>query len=154
MAYVDGELDATTRAAVTAAAAADPQLALRITRQQALRARLRGALDPVLAEPVPERLLQTLEAAAARPAAPPAPRGGARQWAWPQWTALAASLVVGAVLGPQLLSPRRADFQMRDGELQASGTLAQALDTQLASTQEASAPVSIGVSFLAKDGEY
>jgi hypothetical protein len=155
MAYVDDELDAATRAAVAAAAAADPQLAQRIARAQALRARLRAAFEPVLAEPVPPRLLESLEAAPARRVVPlrsrPRP---ARQWSWPQWAALAAGLVVGAVLGPQLLGGRGADLMLRDGQLQASGALARALDTQLASTQSAAAPVSIGVSFLAKDGDY
>ena len=154
MAYVDGELDAATRAAVAAAAAADPQLAQRIARAQALRARLRAAFEPVLAEPVPPRLQQSLAAAPAGKVVPLRAPRPARQWSWPQWAALAASLGVGAVLGPQLRGGHGDDLELRDGQLQARGALARALDTQLASTQSEGAPVSIGVSFLAKDGDY
>src|SRR5207253_696626 len=55
MAYADGELDPAARAALEAAMAADPGLAQRVARHQALRARLRAALDPVLDEPLPQR---------------------------------------------------------------------------------------------------
>ena len=41
IAYADGELDAATRAALEAALASDPQLAQRIERHRALRARPR-----------------------------------------------------------------------------------------------------------------
>jgi hypothetical protein len=42
----------------------------------------------------------------------------------------------------------------RDGQLLASGTLAHALSNQLASDQAPGAPVSIGVSFRSKSGDY
>ena len=60
MAYVDDELDAASRARVEAAMAADPEVRAQFKTQIELRARLRASFDPVLSEPVPERLLQTL----------------------------------------------------------------------------------------------
>jgi hypothetical protein len=157
MAYADGELEAATRAAVEAAMAADPEVARRIAQHQALRARLRSAFDPLLAEPPPERLL----AAARGTAMQPLPgkvtalrRAGAR-WSWPQWGALAASLVLGVLLGPWLLrAPGGAPLITRDGTLLAAGTLARALSEQLASNQPASAAVQIGVSFRSRGGDY
>src|SRR5205814_2102959 len=50
MAYADGELDPAARAALEAAMAADPGLARRGARHQALRARLRAALARALTE--------------------------------------------------------------------------------------------------------
>src|SRR5256885_14771137 len=86
--------------------ATDPQLAQRVARHRALRERLRAALDPVLDEPPPERLLEGVRGA-------PAPRRAANvvalkrkaapRWSWPQWGAIAASLVGGGLLGPPLL---------------------------------------------------
>lgn len=63
MAHVDGELDAEARVAVEAAIAADPELQRRVARQQALRDKLRASFDSVLAEPVPERLIEAARSA-------------------------------------------------------------------------------------------
>lgn len=59
MAYVDDELDVESRARFEAAMAADPEIRAQLKTQIELRARLRASFDPVLSEPVPERLLQT-----------------------------------------------------------------------------------------------
>ena len=153
MAYADEELDATTRAAVEAAAAADPRLAERIARHRALRARLRAAFDPVLDEPLPGRLLASVRAA---PGAPRSARVIALRarprWSWPQWGAVAASLVLGALLGPLLLRPASAPVDTRGGRMLASATLARALSEQLAGNS--GAPIEIGVSFREKSGVY
>src|SRR5579859_449852 len=106
MAYADGELDAATRAAVEAAAAADPQLAQRIAQHRSLRASLRAAFDPVLTEPVPERLLAAARGAGGAHRTDNVVALAARRqarWSWPQWSAVAASLLVGVLLGPWLL---------------------------------------------------
>jgi hypothetical protein len=157
MAYADGELDAQTRGAVEAAMAADPEVARRIVQYQALRSRLRSAFDPVLAEPLPERLLAAARGSAPQPrpgkvsALPPA----SARWSWPQWGALAASLVLGVLLGPWLVrAPGRAPLVTHDGTVLAAGALARALSEQLASDQSASAPVQIGVSFRSHGGDY
>ncbi|HYL00907.1 MAG TPA: hypothetical protein VEU78_06910 [Steroidobacteraceae bacterium] len=155
-AYVDGELDAATRAALEAAMATDPQLAVRIARQRALRMQVREAFAPVLSEPVPERLLAAARGlpAAARPgnvlAFPARPRP---RWSWPQWGAIAASLVVGVLLGPLLLRPS-APLATSGGRVVASGVLARALSQQLASAQPRGAAVAIGVSFRGRSGGY
>jgi len=157
-AYVDGELDAATRAALEAAMTTDPQLAPRIARQRALRAQVRAAFAPVLTEPVPERLLASVRGAPGRAGnvvafqARPRPR-----WSWPQWGAMAASLIVGVLLGPVLLrpsAPQQAPLETSGGRVLASGALAGALSQQLASSQPPGAPVAIGVSFRARSGGY
>jgi hypothetical protein len=155
-AYADGEVDATTRAALEAALAIDPQLAQRVAHHRALRARVRDAFTPVLEEPVPERLLAAVRGAAPvqRPdnvvALKQRPRA---RWTWPQWGAMAASLVVGLLLGPLVLRPS-APLETSGGRMLASGALASALSQQLASAQPPGAPVAIGVSFRAKSGGY
>ena len=63
-AYIDNELDAAARAEVEAVIAADPALAKRVDEQRALRTLLSGTFDPILSEPVPERLLAATQAPA------------------------------------------------------------------------------------------
>lgn len=150
MAYVDGELDPAARSEVEAAIARDPALAQRIEAARRLRASLSRTYDPVLAEPVPERLVAAAQGRAARPASRATRPAG---WSWPQWGALAASLVLGLVLGPRLLS-RPAAITTQDGRLVAGGALAAALESQLVSKQTGSEPARIGLSFLTGSGEY
>lgn len=159
MAYADGELDARTREAVEAAMASDPDLARRISQHKALRSRVHSAFDVVLDEPVPARLLQSVDREPARPR-----RGNAvalrsrraRQWSWPEWTAIAASLVVGVIAGRLALvrTESPAPVVMRSGELLADGAVADALSTQLAGDQTTAYPVQIGITFRSKSGEY
>jgi hypothetical protein len=160
MAYADNELDAQTRAAVEAAMAADPEIARRVARHKALRTRLRVAYDKVLDEPVPERLTATVRAAPT-PAirrennVVPLRRKSAPRWSWPQWSAIAASLVLGIVAGQ--LVPRSSEtgpIVTKNGQLLASGGLAHSLSAQLVSEQTQSTPMQIGVSFRSKSGTY
>lgn len=161
MAYVDGELDAAARAAVDAAVADDPALGARLARQQALAGRLRAAFDDVLEEPLPPRLLAAARApAAASPrAAGLRTRGGGvglvRHWSWPQWGALAASLIIGLLAGYTLPRHTPAGLVAENGRLIARGALANALSEQLASEpSDGSPPLRIGLSFRAKSGDY
>jgi hypothetical protein len=159
MAYADNELDAQTRTAVEAAMAKDPELARRVARHKALRAKLRVAFDKTLEEPVPQRLVDTARGVPSvrregnvipmRRKAPP-------RKVWPQWAALAASLVLGIIIGQAILrGPQSGPITAsRDGELTANGVLAQALSEQLASAQPDQAAVRIGVSFKSKSGGY
>jgi hypothetical protein len=158
MAYVDGELDDAARAALEVAMTTDPDLAERVARERRLQARLHSEFDPVLREPIPERLL-----AAANDTAAKAHTGNliwlkripARDWSWPQWSAIAASLVLGVLIAPLLRhQPTEGPLGIRDGKVLASGTLAHALSEQLASNQPANAPVHIGISFLSRNGDY
>jgi hypothetical protein len=153
MAYADGELGEAARAAVEAAIAADPRLARRVAGHRELRGRLHAAFEPVLGEPVPERLLASVRGAGGR-VVPLEPRSSAR-WSWPQWGAIAASLVIGALSGA-LLRPGTGSSPIvaRNGRMLAGGALSSALSNQLAGTQAPNAPVQIGVSFRTRDGVY
>jgi len=158
MAYVDGELDSPTRAALEATAAADPDLARRIAHHRALRDRLRDEFALVLQEPVPERLIVAARSSAvssrpdnvvplkARPTPP---------WSWPQRAAIAASLVVGVLVAPLLWRQGTGGpLALQGGHLVATGTLARALSEQLASTQAPHAAIDIGVTFRSRNGAY
>lgn len=148
MAYVDGELDAQAAAAFEQAMHADPALARKVARAQALRTRVRATYAPVADEPVPQRLL---DAAGARdnvvqlqPRARPARH-------WPQWGALAASLALGFVVSTWIHSQRPSDMRMADDGLHASGDLARTLDRSLASAAGTDR-IAPGLSFVAQDG--
>lgn len=162
MAYVDGELDPVVRAAVEAALTNDAHLASRLARQQALLAQLRTAFDDVLDEPVPPQLLAAIRAsgnasAAKRPRVIdlPSRARAPRRWSWPQWSALAASLLVGALAGYSVPRDGAGELVTRNGQLEAHGSLAGALSGQLASdTPDATAPLRVGLSFLTKTGNY
>jgi hypothetical protein len=65
MAFADDALPAETAAALARRIAADPRLAARVGRFKADRALLRAAFDPVLQEPVPDRLVRAVRAKAA-----------------------------------------------------------------------------------------
>ncbi len=158
MAYADDELDAQARAAVEAAMAADPEIARRIAQHKALRSRVHSAFDKILDEPVPARLLQVVRSEPSGSGTNKVVQLHRRplgRWAWPQWTAMAASLIVGVIAGRLALVRRGTEpIIMRGGQVLASGALADALSHQLAADQSAAAPVRIGVSFRAKSGEY
>jgi Putative zinc-finger len=164
MAYADGELDAETRAAIEAAIAADPAVAHCVARHMSLVDSVRAAYDPVLQEAPPERLINAVARAATPGSGKDAGRGRGRAakatrwapgWSWPQWSAIAASLVLGVIAGR--LSQTGVEplpvASARDQVL-ASGDLAHALSAQLASEQSENAPVRIGISFRSKSGEY
>jgi len=82
-AYADGRLDEAGRLAVEAWIAARPEEAERVADYRRLGDALRAAYDPVLAEPVPDRLPRAL--------------GPARQ-AW-RYAAVAGWLVAGIAIG-------------------------------------------------------
>ena len=164
MAYVDDELDAESRARVEAAMAADPEVRAQLQAQIDLRARLRASYDPVLSEPVPARLLQALGQPPAAPSARIADLASVRatkqerpqapeRWSLPQFAAIAASLIIGVLIGQRVLhSPRGDAFATRDGQLVASGLLDEALTQQLASNQSDTAPVHIGLTYRDDSG--
>jgi len=172
MAYVDGEADAETRAAVEAAMAADGAIRERVEAHRRLRGTLSGAFGSAMSEPAPERLLAAvrgehgpspssrpaeivdLAAVRARKAAPKAPPRPRR--AWIQWSALVACLAIGVIaargLGSIGTSPMIAD---RHGTLVAQGGLSQALDQQVAgSALSPDQAVRIGVSFRTTEKLY
>jgi hypothetical protein len=148
MAYADGELDAETRRAIEAEMAIDPQIAQEIERQRALRADVAASFAGVLDEPVPDRLLRAATKSQAAPQR--------RHWAWPEWTSIAASLVIGVLAGRAMLGTPAAKHDLiasgANGQVIAGGELAQALSQQLSS--EDGSGVDIGLTFRSKSGEY
>jgi hypothetical protein len=171
MAYADGELGARECAEVEAAMQADAEVARRVEQHRALRKDLGEAFGGVLREAVPERLIAAARAMprampiatvtelarvrAARSKGSVARVPKLRAPAWLQWGALAASLVIGGLVGFMLLrSPDTELIATQGGHLVARGALAQALSDQLASTPSAGSLLHIGVSFRAKSGGY
>ncbi len=147
-AYADGELDPITARRVERAMAEDPALAQEVERHRALTARLRGSFAALDAQPMPagvEALFARTDNVVAFPARKPAPKP--QRW----WGAVAASLVAGLLLG-QLVPRSGSDLGFEGGTAVAQGGLARALDTQLASTQGADAPVKIGITFRDRAG--
>ncbi len=88
-AYVDGELDETLRAKVEAWLAAHPEDAARVQAYRAQNAGLHELFDPVLSEPLPETLNETLRT---RPARRPLP-------GWMRVAAAIALFAVGGLTG-------------------------------------------------------
>lgn len=158
MAYADDELDAATRAEVEAAMASDPDIARRIAQHTALRSRVHSAFTQVLDEPVPARLLQVVRGEPAgdrKSNILPLRQRRVQRWTWPQWGAIAASLIVGVFAGRlALFRAGTGPVVVRGGEIVASGVLADALSAQLVASQPNAAPVRIGVSFRSKSGQY
>ena len=159
-AYVDGELDPIEAARVEAALEQDPALAATLAQHMMLSTRLAATFDPVLAEPLPERLMAAVQTRTA-----PLGEGGVRRkrggdgrgtgfnrarntsTPWRAWAAMAACLVVGVSAGvfvphgqPSVLS----------GDMTAQGSLATALNTNL--TADPQQAIHIGLSFRRMDG--
>lgn len=161
MAYADGELDETTRLSVESAARDDAGLAARIAGHIALREKLRQAYAPVIDEAIPDGLLAVLGEAESQPTGVASlderrtrqvGRATKRNWSWPEWTAMAASLVLGVFATLFLARPQT--IGVRDGVLVAQGELAEALSVQLASAQSGAEPVQLGLSFRNREGSY
>lgn len=146
MAYADGELEAAERAAIEQAMRTDPAIAAAVERHRALRMDVAAAFAGILDEPVPARLQ------------PPAPvvslaveRDKRRRWSWPEWGALAATLVVGVLAGRMIPGGGPA-IAGNGNQVVAQGELAAALDRQVGGKAEGA--VKVGVSFAARDGAY
>ena len=186
MAYVDGELPPEDVAAFDARLALEPALAGAVARERALRASLRSAYAPVLDEPLPPGLLDLLAlpadaakeapvhlVAAPAPAAnEPLPTGAndahraalphARRWSWPQFGAMAASLVLGVLLGTRALAPHApaggdtlALNVAPDGAITAQGALRTALEQDVAGTVlDPNAKVGVGLTFQDRARQY
>ena len=166
MAYVDGELDEGARARITLAALTDIALADRIAAERALRNRLQAHYAPVADAPVPSPWVDSIGRATARPepevinlAAVRDRKAAtlplAQRWWTNPWSgaAIAASLVLGVFVGTQWQGGQDGvPVIARDGALVASGDLARALDTQLASAQNG-APIRIMGTFRRSGGD-
>ena len=140
LAYVDGELDPSARAAFEAEMAADPALAAEVEAHRGLAGQLARAYAPLLEEPVPARL--TMAAQAANEPRPLRQR-------WLPWVAMAACLAVGVIGGRMTLGPPQG--LAVGSELSGSTELARALDRQLAAEP---GDIRIGLTFRDGAGRY
>lgn len=169
MAFADGELDDITRHEVELAMRLDPKIAEKVRQHQALRANVFGAFASSLHEEVPQRLQAAVRSGKVvhldsvrqlrTPPPPPLPVTRKRRWSWPEYGAIAATLVAGVlagVLGARSLEngAQLAAFDQSAGALTAQGKLERALSQQLASAAPQDANVRVGVSFLSREGEY
>ena len=178
MAFADGELDTEASAQLQAALAQDSALQERLSAITRQRQRLAAAFAPVLDEPVPDRLSQLLRAPAVVPEPAPvvdlavaraakaqrdaalaqpqaAPRRSISSWA--QWGGMAASVVLGVLMGSQLRTgdgSSAGDLALQDGQLVAGGAIEKSLATQLASDNSQASPVAVQLSFMDKSGQY
>lgn len=158
-AYVDGQLEPAARALIDEAIARDPAVAARVASLRALNDQLRGAFRSVLAEPVPARLsaavhgaapstVVDLEATRARRRRPAVVLGSPRGW-----TALAASVVVGLMVGHFAFQRSSKDLLELDANGLAAGpALSAALSGQLAGDPPSGEGIAIGLSFRNKGG--
>lgn len=154
-AFVDGELDLVSANRLEKAMAEDAGLAKVVEAERRLRARLSAHFDPVAEEPVPDRLAGLLSGNVSNLDEQRAKKTA--RWYRPsvvQLGAMAASLVVGLMIGGTALNRDAGYVSDAGGTLVASGRLAEALQTQLASSQGINPEVRIGTSFAAKDGGY
>jgi hypothetical protein len=164
MAYADGELDLVARAEIEAAMARDPEVARAVERHRALAARVHTAYDGILEEPVPERLATLasapgdarvvgLAARRAERAAPEQRKIALGRWELPAWSAAAAAIFVGVLLGVAIARGPASPYEETAAGLVARGALAEGLSSQLASAPEKSA-VHIGTTFRDRSGDY
>ena len=183
MAFADGELGAEQSTQLQAALMSDNALQERLVAITQQRERLIAAFAPMLAEPIPDRLSQLLRAPAEAPPQQPGPNvvdlGAARAQkeqrdaeqaaravaprrampTWAQWGGMAASVVLGVLMGSPLQpTAGDADIGLQGGKLLAGGAIEKSLSTQLASdtpsTQGSGAPVAVQLSFIDKRGQY
>jgi anti-sigma factor RsiW len=176
IAYADGELADPVRSEVARAVQADPQVAARLARHQALRQQVLGAFGGGAREPAAPVLRSVggtgmqpnvIDLAAARLARqtfptlpsqmmPETPPRQPRRWH--RWAGFGVALALGGVLGAAVLMASNDTVTLAqvgglDGALVADGALDTALSRQLAHTAQ-EGPVRMGPSFVAKDGNY
>lgn len=148
-AYVDGELDDLAARRIEREAESDAALAAEIARYSALSAQISVHFAPVVDEPVPDRLRALLVGEGVDTSLSERREARRALFAPAHWGAIAASLLLGLTLGLRPWAPAP-DVTIANGMLVASGGLAEALDTQLASNQPADAYIRIALSF--RDG--
>lgn len=153
-AWLDGELHGAEADEMARTVAADPALARLAGEHRALKARLGGAFDPIAEAPLPERL----QAALHEPEAKIIDFGAAKQrrtgrfsWGVPQWSAMAATLAVGILVGTMVPHGATSPIAIEGGHVYAAAALDQALTTELASAPGKS-DVRIGMTFRDQSG--
>ena len=152
MAYADGELSLIEAKRVEKAIAADPALARQVEDHRKLRAMLANGFATIAEQPVPDRLAAMLKTSPVVDLASVRRNRTVSRTGWQHWgtgVAVAASLVIGVMIGQRNDS---GPVETRGGTLVASGTLANALDTQLASATPQEGAVRMLVTFRDQQG--
>ena len=156
MAYADGEVDEITSRRIEQAISDDPELARQLEAELALKAKLHGHFAGIDEHPVPDAWTAAIAAAREDDARVVALDDGRRARArrgvprWGAGMAIAASLVLGVLLGTRI-APGDGPLVEKDGTLIASAGLGKALENQLASEQEG-ARLRVLASFRREDG--
>jgi len=157
IAYADGRLGGDELHLVEAALKTRPDLQAVVDRQHALRRRIEAAFAPIASEDVPDHLLRVLAETPiswrwrlSRTVAQTIQTVASRRFllwsAVPAGAALACGILLGVFAAPENA------FRLEGGTMMAQGTLASALDRQLAS--ETGESVRVGLSFKANNGRY
>jgi hypothetical protein len=149
-AWLDGELDEKAAGRVAAAVAASPELTRKAEQHRRLAADMRGAFSDVMggSGPAPRFGSDQVVDFGARATE----RARRRSWLGvPQWAAMAASLVVGLVIGTQFAERDNSPVSVDDGLLVAAAPLDGELDTRLASAP-ADGATRIGLTFRDASG--
>ena len=166
MAYADGELDAAAREAVETAMREDAQIAMRVAQHRALRQRIQAAYASELSDAIPDRLLRAAknegtknkvvnlhEAAMAMKHR--AAHARTQPLQWQTIGTIAASLILGLGVGFFMWGHTDSPLMTgTDGALIAQGRLSETLSNQLVAEQSRNSTIQIGISFLAKSGDY
>jgi hypothetical protein len=157
-AHVDGELAPEEMTRVAAVLAERADLKSYIDSQLELRNRLSDSFAAVMAEPVPDRLQETLRASAT-PRRLDAASWRARIGAYLSWhiaVPAAAALAFGLIVGVAIERPAPAELPFvrssQNGQVIAQGELAGALSEQLASSDQHDQRARIGISFRSRNG--
>ncbi|QIK95817.1 hypothetical protein G7076_04460 [Sphingomonas sp. HDW15A] len=143
-AWLDGELPSEEALEVERLVASNPALRRQAESHRAMTAKLQDAFRSLAETPLelPRSNVVSLDEVRQRRTTP--------QW-WQQAAALAATLVLGIVLGGQLDRGAESPVAQENGRLVASPRLASVLDEGLASQPEAGG-VRIGLTFRDKQG--
>lgn len=148
-AWLDGELPADEAARIAEQVGVDPALEVRAAEHRALAARLRAGFDPLMDERVPPPRFapaDVVDLSARREL-----RGPRGSFGLPQWAAMAATLAVGIIAGQFIGGGDSSPIHSRGGQLVAAASLDEALNSQLASTDQGGA-IRIGLTFRDKAG--
>jgi hypothetical protein len=148
-AWLDGELAPAEAAEMEAKVEADPRLSRLAEEHRAFAARLKTTFDSVADAPVPESLIQSLRKREADVADFSAARDRRRAPRWapiPQWAAMAATLVLGLLIGTMARLPDPTPLAVEGTAIYASASLDNALDTGLASAPD-NGDVRLGLTF-------
>jgi hypothetical protein len=151
IAFLDGELDAASRAEVEVALSADPLLAARLTKLRSVRNRLsQAAAEDAVHERVANGRDNVVRLADRRqPRAAPKAKLNLK---WPPWGGIAATFAGGLVLGYAAAHEGGGALAVRgDGVLMARGDLVRALNENPAGQ---GGPIRIGSSFKSADQHY